>query len=91
MPIKQDETVKFVGKKFGGTSVDRQKIIGAMQPNLYYTADEIGKTAQLEGKLVKTRLAVMFRDEIVTRASDKGGNTVYALTEKGLGRKAKKD
>lgn len=91
MPIKIDDTVKFVGKKFGGTSVEREKIVGAMQPNLYYTSEEVGKTAGLEAKLVKTRLAVMFRDEIVTRASTKDGNTVYALTDKGLKRKAKKD
>jgi DNA-binding MarR family transcriptional regulator len=80
-----EKGTEHTAREFGGTSVDRPKIIGWLNDNGAGTPDEIGEALGLEPKLVKTKLDVMRRDGLVAWR-DFEDKVFYYLTDDGKAR-----
>lgn len=90
MPYDESELVETSpnGRGFGAKSEERIAIINFLQaPPIYNDSKEVVEATG--DKKAGTRLSVMYRDKLVVRKYTPEGVVVYALSEKGLARKAK--
>lgn len=81
------ENLEKVVRAFGKTSEDRTKIIKAMATGDGFTVNEVAEITELEAKMARTRLTVMYRDKLVDYG-DQDDQRYYWLTDKGLKRTA---
>lgn len=87
MPRNEVENLEKVTRAFGKTSEDRQKIVKAMSGGDGFTVAEVAEATELEPKIARTRLTVMYRDKLVDYG-DQDDQRYYWLTDKGLKRVA---